>query len=303
MVFSPDGQRLAAVESNGAARLWDTEGKDLGLPQGHQGQVKSVAFSQDGQLLSATTTNDGIVRLWNDKGKPPIKLSGYQGSVSSVAIDPDGQHLAVGDSKGVWLGDTKGKKQLQLQEYRGETITSVVFSPDGQHLAVGGTSGMKDPISVWLGATTGQPLVKLPADDVNSMVFSRDSQRLVTGKMDGTIQFWNTTKDRQLDPLRGDQGAVMSVAFSPDGQRLAIVGTDGTTRLWSIKGQEIVKLQGHQGSVSSMAFSPKSQLLATNDSTDVRLYQIGRGLDELLAMNCDWVREYLNNPSAQLPAL
>jgi len=295
MAFSPDGQRLAAVVDNGTARLWDTEGKDLPIPQKHQGEVKAVAFNPDSQLSIATTTNEGIVRLWNDKGKPPIALSGYQGQVSTVAIGPDGQHLAVGDSNGVWLGDTKGKKQLQLQEYGGETITSVVFSPDGQHLAVGGISGKTNNNCFWLGDTKGQQLVKVPAEEVKSMAFSPDSQHLVTGQMDGTIQWWDT-KGLPLPNLKGYQDTIVSVAFSPDGQRLAIGGTDGTTRLWNIKGQEIAKLQGHQGSVNSLTFSPKGKLLATSDGTVVRLYQMQRGLDELVTMNCDWVRDYLKNP-------
>jgi WD40 repeat protein len=303
IAFSPDSQRLlATVGDKDTAYLWDTKGKKLRLPQGHQGEVKSVAFSPDGQLLSATT-NDGIVRLWDDKGKALVTLSGYQAGVDKVAFSADGQHLAVSDSDGLWLGDTKGgKKQLQFQGYEDEDqkINSVVFSPDGQHLAVSSTSGIKGSnSSVWLGDTKGQQLVKVQADEVNSMAFSPDSQRLVTGNMDGTIQLWDT-KGQQLPKLPEYRGTVMSVAFSPDGQRLAIGGTDGTTRLWSIKGQELAKLQGHLGYVISVAFSSDGKVLATSDDTVVRLYQIKEGLDELLAMNCDWVRDYLKNPSADL---
>jgi WD40 repeat protein len=131
------------------------------------------------------------------------------------------------------------------------------------------------------------------------MSFSPDSQQLVTGKLDGTIKFWDT-KGKLLTQLDRDAG-VSSVEFSRDGQLLAIGRNDGTIRLSTIKGQELAKLQGYQDrGVGRLAFSPDGKLLATSNGTVVRLYQIREELDELLAKNCDWVRDYLKNPSADL---
>ena len=74
-----------------------------------------MAFSPDGQLWIVTITKDRkIASLWDDKGKQLVTLSGHQGKkVEGVTLSPDGQFLAVnGDDGSVWLGDTKGKKQL-----------------------------------------------------------------------------------------------------------------------------------------------------------------------------------------------
>jgi WD40 repeat protein len=307
IAFSSDGQRLATV-SKDTAYLGDTESKNLRLLQGQKGKVKRVAFTPDGQILIATTTDDGIVWLWDDQGnKQSLKLQGYQGKLQEVVFSPNGQHLAVrstndkGRTISVWLGDTKGQQLVKLQEDQ-EQISAInkieAISPDGQILAV---RSNKDPgNSVWLADTKDQQLLKLQADGgITTIAFSPDSQSLVTGRWDNTIELWDTKgQPKPMDKTAKHKGGLSSVAFSPDGQFLASGGGDGTTQLWTIKGQKLAILPGHQGHVDSLAFSANGKLLATAgwDGT-ARLWKIG-GLDELLAMNCDWVRDYLKNPSA-----
>ncbi|MEG5048001.1 WD40 repeat domain-containing protein, partial [Microcoleus sp. B4-C1] len=119
------------------------------------------------------------------------------------------------------------------------------------------------------------------------------------GGEDGTARLWNTS-GKQLAVLKGHQGMVMSAEFSADGKLLATGGEDGTARLWNTSGKQLAVLKGHQGTVMSAEFSADGKLLATGgkDGT-ARLWKIG-GMDELLAMNCDWVRDYLKNPDADL---
>jgi WD40 repeat protein len=270
-----------------------------------------VAFSPDGQILIATTTNDGIISLWNNKGKKhSLKLQGYQGKVQQVAFSPGGRHLAVRstDDKNrtisVWLGDTQDQQLVKLQGDREEIskIKSIeAISLDGQQLAVRSTNTNDNSPIVWSADTKGQQLVKASADKVYAMAFSGDGQFLVTvanAEGDGTIHLWDT-KGRQLKHIfpKQHKGRILSVAISRDGQLIATGGGDSTVRLWSITGQELAKFQGHSGDVSSVAFSPDGEKLASSggDGT-VRLYKIREELDELLAMNCDWVRDYLKNP-------
>jgi WD40 repeat protein len=295
--------------------LWNTEGKNLPLPQRYQGKVNEVVFSPGGQLLIATTRDDGIISLWDDKSKKQsLKLQGYQGKLQEVVLSPDGQHLAVRstDEKNrtisVWIGDTKSQELVKLQGDREEisTISRILsISPDGQHLALRTTKDKRN--SVWLADTEGQPLVKLQADKISRMAFSPDSQLLVTAAPDGTIKLWDTKgQQKQMEKSAKHKGGVSSVAFSPDAQVLVTGGWDGTTRLWSIKGQPLAELQGDQDPVYSVAFSPNGKLLATSTydyskekNTTLRLWQVG-GMDELVAMNCDWLRDYLKNPSDAL---
>jgi WD40 repeat protein len=278
IAFSPNDRRLAAA-SGGTAHLWDTEGKNLPLPQAHQSEVDSVAFSPDGQLLTAKITNDGkIASLWDDKGKQLVKLSGPQGKkVEGVMLSPDGQLLAVnGDDGSVLLGDTKGKKRLiKLQVNKGEksqAMDQMEFSPNSQLLAVLGKQG-----SLWLGNTKGQMLDKLKADKVNGMQFSPNSQLLAVATDDGSLELWDTKYQKwfKLEPHKPHK--VITMAFSQDSPRLVTLGEDGTILLWDTKGQPLNNNQFPelQGEVGMVAFSPDGQRLVNGASDGTaRLWSI-----------------------------
>jgi hypothetical protein len=70
------------------------------------------------------------------------------------------------------------------------------------------------------------------AGAVNTLAFSRDGRRLVTGSEDQTLKLWDAATGEEVFTLRGHQSIVLGVAFSPDGLRIASAGGDLTVRLW-----------------------------------------------------------------------
>ena len=101
--YSPDGTRLAVASSIG---IWfyDTAGyQEAALLTGHTSNVRSVAFSPDGNTL-ATGSWDDTVRLWDTKTGAHIRtLTGHTNSVLSVAFSPDGNIIATGSDDGTML--------------------------------------------------------------------------------------------------------------------------------------------------------------------------------------------------------
>ena len=71
------------------------------------------------------------------------------------------------------------------------------------------------------------------ADQVSSVAFSPDGQRIVSGSRDKTVRIWGAGTGATLfDPLEGRTHWVWSVAFSPDSRRFVSGSGDITARVW-----------------------------------------------------------------------
>ncbi|KIO00850.1 hypothetical protein M404DRAFT_71678, partial [Pisolithus tinctorius Marx 270] len=68
---------------------------------------------------------------------------------------------------------------------------------------------------------------------VNSVAFSPDGKRIVSGSRDNTVRVWDVEGAVQIGtPLEGHIDVVRSVAFSPDEKRIASGSWDNTVRVW-----------------------------------------------------------------------
>ena len=106
---------------------------------------------------------------------------------------------------------------------------------------------------------------------VNSVAFSPDGTRIVSGSDDRKVRIWNADSGEQVgDPLTGHDEEVRSVAFSSDGTRIVSGSDDTTVRIWDADCGEQVgdPLIGHEEWVTSVAFSPCSTRIVSrlNDS-------------------------------------
>ena len=224
--------------------------------------VRSVAFSNDGMLLTSGFLNGGI-QVWEvDSGLQVYALTGHLASVNSVAFSPDNLWLVSGSRDRtikLWEADS-GREMQTLSGHMGE-VRAVAFSPDGQWMV----SGSHDKtIRIWRVAT-GREVQTLTShtQQVTSAVFSPDGSQIASGSWDRTIKLWEVTSGRVITTLVGHAKGVASLAFSPDGRWLASGGEDAVVKLWEVAtGQEVQRLSGFNNSVTSVAFSPDGGLLA-----------------------------------------
>ncbi|KAH8799627.1 WD40-repeat-containing domain protein [Flagelloscypha sp. PMI_526] len=121
---------------------------------------------------------------------------------------------------------------------------------------------------------------------VTCVAYSPDSERVVSGSSNSTVEIWDAESGQQLQKLEGHRNRVNSVAFSPDGKRvvsgsgadpyISFDPDDNTVRIWdSESGQQLKKLNGHKSKVNSVAFSPNGvQVVSGSSDNTVRVWDV-----------------------------
>jgi len=94
--FSPDGTRLAAVDADGMATLWDADsGRQVARWKVHDDNAPRLAFHP--RLPLVATGSGGAIRLWSlaAAGDPALvaEVRDQGGMVESLAFSPDGKRL------------------------------------------------------------------------------------------------------------------------------------------------------------------------------------------------------------------
>ena len=277
VAFSPDGNRIAAGTNYGALQVWDIpSGNKVWSSPPRGGRINSVVFSADGRLI-ATGGDDGVVRLWDPLTGTNMKEMAAQDpqerkSVRSVAVSPGGDFVISGGADlNVQLWNTRSGLPAGAPVRAGGGVMGVAFSHRGDLVAVGVDAGTIQFLNVRNGTTlepAGEVLRAHPTS-VNSVAFSSDGKRLVSGGTDNTVKVWNIQSRSQIgDALKGHRGQVTSVAFNADGTRIVSGSIDGSVREWNTaEGLPIVAGQGEK--IRAVAFSPDGSQVASagNDGT------------------------------------
>lgn len=246
IVYSPDGQTIAAVNSNdNTLRLWNAEtGKHKAAfkhaDTKREYDISAVAYAPDGQTIAVVggyyKQHKGTVYLWHVQARKRKII--YEGPdyISAVAYSPDGRTIATGSWNSkiqVWHTVTGEELIARPTKHKGG-IESLAYAPDGQTLATGG--GYRDDIVQLWDTITGEHKTRLMGHTktISSVVYSPDGQTLATGSTDGTVRFWDAITGAHKATLTAHTD-IVSVRYSPDGQTLATRSTDGTVLLWKIK--------------------------------------------------------------------
>ncbi len=249
LAFSPDGKRIAAAISDrlnhkGEIQVWDTEkGEEILSLQGHKKEAMSVAYSPDGKII-ATGSEDGTFRLWGAENGIEIRSYKVTAERTTVSFSPDGKRLASTDRGEIRIWD------LSTVEPRPGAIPQAVArtsKPSGGQAQGQQPPGGNRPMRLQVGTLVkvDKPILTFKGHTfpVNSLAYTGDGKKIVTGSGDNTVKIWDADKGTELLTLEGHKRGVNGVVFDADGKRVISCAGDGTIKIWdAVKGTEIATL-------------------------------------------------------------
>jgi WD40 repeat protein len=267
MSLSPDGRRMLVVSSSNGLAFRPTPTDPLSY--GFDGAVKARGVAvwdmETGQRVFTLLKDPGFVTIAPPQFSPdgrtilfPDPMSedlqivdaGTGAAVRTLSepksdrnnrwavaeFSPDGRTVAARKSGGrfVWFWSTGTGELLGSFEipdgYAGwEAIGG--FSPDSTRFA---TVADRLVHIIDVATRTGTQVLRGHEAKVNSMEFSPDGSRLLTGSDDQSAAVWEVSTGRILAVYKGHPGPVRLVAYSPDGKRVATASTDPLVRVWPI---------------------------------------------------------------------
>ena len=241
LAFSPDGQMLASVSSDGTAKIWDWRNGTLIQSLDFPAEVVSVSFSPDGRILAVGGVDEP------------------QGDIQNAAI---------------WTFSVSSwQPLLKFPEYW--NIEAMVYSPDGRWLIGGGTSRN---VKVWRTGDGTSVFILSHAHQVLDAAVSPDGSIVATATCqvtvneectEGGVWLWNLSNGRLLNKLRGFPDVVESVSFSVDGSSMIAASRNGTMRVYATSDFQQQFEATPPGGNGIMTPSPDGGLLATGGNNGV----------------------------------
>ncbi len=214
LAFSNDNTRVASGSADKTARVWDL--RDAKFPQaasftGHAGAVTAVSLNADAsQVVSGAA--DNTVKLWAVADSTEVmNFTGHTAPITGVAFGPGNAPISASADKTVRVWNVaNGQVARTISE--AAAISAFAVSRDGTKMS----AALADKTIKIYNAADGNVVATLAGhqDVINSLGFSGDGARLVSGAADGQAVVWEVTDGRLLEivPVEGLAAATYGAA-------------------------------------------------------------------------------------------
>jgi len=279
--FSPD-EKMIATTSYKDICLWEfdknkRECKLIKSLVGHNSQITHLIFSDDGNRL-LSTSSDETIRLWDlSKTKETIE---YQSPVFSMALFPNAD-IAVAASCtelsrlfSVSSGKILTVEDQDLSHLLNDDDYSVFVDSEGD--TVYKSNGLRvlrlstrDFYPISRPVTMQIPQSFFPKEEnVHFMTISPNGDLAITAFKEGKMFLWNTVDGiiiREFDETQNRNRRSLIGAFNPESEMVATVAWEKTIQLWNTQTGEFIREleMPHNYWGNSIQFSSDGKLIVS----------------------------------------
>jgi serine/threonine protein kinase/WD40 repeat protein len=311
IAWSPDGERLVCVGSDGSLTIWDRLGWIVRRPIDGGNPMHRIAWHPDGSRF-VTSGRDGILRVWSAAGDEAGTLGPDSFPAGNLVWSPDGQLLAAQAGKQIRVFDKTGAIAHELEvepnydqhmawsgggqflavttqggklEWRHldghkyeeavpqRSVSGLVSTADGSLLATSGEAFGSSEILVW--DREAKLHSRIPTRAV-CLDFSPDSRSLVLGSNSGRVVIADVLSGK-INIIQEDSLFRYSATeWNPEGSVLASACPGGTVRFWNPEGDLLNVWHGSNPATIALAWNHEGTWLAKSGrqaGVHGRLYQ------------------------------
>ena len=278
IAFAPSGENILTANQD-SITLWDLDGNPLRKffnPNFDQSVLNyrdyspSLAFAPDGKCFLATSGSR--ITLW-DLNKDTLKtINTFSKFICAAAFAPDSSYfMAAGFDGTIKVIDFEGNVK---KSFNGGYVLDATFSPDGKSILA---TNWYSAVLYDLEGNILQTFTGGHSFPVNTLAFSPDGKRILTGSRDNTSKLWDL-KGRELKSLIGHTDWVNAVAFSPDGKTIITGSRNGLIKRWDVEGGNQQAYKVKIGDLGPSLFLPdgKHVLLASGNKTYLWNFESGQ---------------------------
>jgi WD40 repeat protein len=224
IAFSPNGQLVATVGDDQMLHTYDAEtGAAVEVFAGQNAVLNVVAFTADGNAISAAANNTGVVWDFATEWK-----------LERTIGNPDSSELLV------------------------DRVTALDFSPDGKFIASGGGEPSRSgEVKIWEVASGNlvRALKEPHSDTVFGLDFSPDGAQIASCGADRFVKVHNVADGAFVRAFEGHTHHVLGVAWRADGRMMASSGADTAIKVWDTRtGDQLRTIQGFTKEITGIRF-------------------------------------------------
>jgi WD40 repeat protein len=269
LAFSPNGEYLAAANSDGRVRVFQISDASLytAFQKDASSPVVHLDISPDNRLLAGGTAS-GEVKVWDVQQKRLLYvLDDLPGKVIDLFFSPDSSLITIitPELASIWQFGDQVITRVQNIPLGGPRVQDTDLSPVGNLLATARQDG-----TVWLQLLpNGVVLARLAGGEqaMYDITFSSDGSRLASRSLDGTVNVWQIDWSGfgalEATPLASYHTSdwIGNLAFVADGASLASIRNTGGVDIWDLNDGRTYQMVTPR--VDRLAFAPQGDTLAT----------------------------------------
>ena len=182
-------------------RVYDIDGELNYELTKHTDWVTALQFSPNGKFLVSGDRNGGVHAWEADTGNEVLTLGGHSKAITSIDWRVDSKLLLTASEDGtvrIWDGNTG--KQIKNWNACGPGVTSACFTRDG--LIV--TGGRDRLVRVWDQNAKLIHQYEAMADQVTSVAYCSETNRVIAGDWSGKIHVWEKAVSKPIGWLNGN---------------------------------------------------------------------------------------------------